>query len=348
MKTILFCGGGSAGHVIPNIALIEELKENFKCVYIGTDGIEKDICAQNNVEFYKCNTPKLVRGKILVNLKLPFKLIKSVKQTDELLDIIKPDLIFSKGGYACVPVVLSAKKRKIAVITHESDLQPGLATKFIARRCNKVLTSFPQTAKKFGNGIYSGSPMRKNLFNAERAKALEHFGLDFRPTVVVLGGGSGSKIINENIRKIAGKICKDYNILHLCGKNNIVATSIYGYKQIEFAKDMGLVYACADAAVSRCGSNTAFELMALKIPTLFIPLANSASRGDQIDNAEYFKEKGLCSVLNEKMLTPENLYNAVLSIINDRKIKAALGKSDFKCGNELIKTEIIRTLRQQS
>ena len=348
MKTILFCGGGSAGHVIPNIALIEELKEHFKCVYIGTDGIEKDICAQNNVEFYQCNTPKLVRGKILVNLKLPFKLIKSVKHASEQLDKIKPDLIFSKGGYACVPAVLAAKKRKIAVITHESDLHPGLATKLIARRCNKVLTSFPQTAKKFGNGIYTGSPMRKNLFSADRAKALEYFGLDFRPTIVVLGGGSGSKIINENVRKIAGKLCKEYNILHLCGKNNLADTNIYGYKQIEFARDMGLVYACADAAVSRCGSNTAFELIALKIPTLFIPLANSASRGDQIDNAENFKQKGLCCVLSEKELTSESLYSATRNIINDKKIKAALNKCDVKCGNDLIKTEVLRTLRQQS
>ena len=348
MKTILFCGGGSAGHVIPNIALIEELKDNFKCVYVGTDGIEKDICAQNNVEFYECNTPKLVRGKILVNLKLPFRLIKSVNKAGELLDIIKPDLIFSKGGYACVPAVLAAKKRGITVITHESDLHPGLATKFIARRCNKVLTSFPQTAKKFGNGIYVGSPIRKNLFNVNRAKALEYYGLDFRPTILVLGGGSGSKIINENISKIAAKLCKDYNILHVCGKNNLANTSIYGYKQIEFAKDMGMVYACADAAISRCGSNSAFELMTLKIPTLFIPLGNSASRGDQIDNAEYFKDKGLCNVLNEKELTPENLYDSILSVINDKNIKTALNKCDVKCGNELIKTEVLRTLRQQS
>ena len=347
MKTILFCGGGSAGHVIPNIALIEELKEHFNCVYMGTNGIEMDICAQNGVKFYECNTPKLVRGKILTNLTLPFKLIKSVKNAGKLLNEIQPDLIFSKGGYACVPAVLAAKKRNTAVITHESDIQAGLATRFIARRCKKVLTSFPQTAKKFGNGIYTGSPMRKNLFNVDKAAALERFGLDFRPTVVVIGGGSGSKIINENIRKIAVKVCKDYNILHLCGKNNATDANIYGYRQIEFARDMGLVYACADAAVSRCGSNTAFELMALKIPTLFIPLANSASRGDQIKNAEYFKAKGLCEVLSEKELTPDTLYSGIMGILKDSKIKAALDKCDVKCGNELIKTEVARTLRQQ-
>ena len=345
MKTILFCGGGSAGHVIPNIALIEEFKSAYNCVYIGTGGIEKEICKQNNVEFYECNTPKLVRGKILVNLKLPFKLFKSVGQAGKILDEIKPDMIFSKGGYACVPAVMAAKKRNISVITHESDIQPGLATKFIARRCKKVLTSFPQTAHMFRNGIYTGSPMRKNLFEGDRAKAMEHFDLDFRPTVLVLGGGSGSKIINENIRKIAAKVCKDYNILHLCGKNNVVESNIYGYKQIEFAQNMGQIYSCADVAVSRCGSNTAFELLALKIPTLFIPLANRASRGDQVKNAQFFKENGLCEVLNESDLNAESLFNGISSVLSNGKIKAALERSTVKCGNNLIKTEVQRTLR---
>lgn len=347
MKTILFCGGGSAGHVIPNVAIIDELKDNFKCVYMGTEGIEKDICKQNNIEFYECNTPKLVRGKIFVNLTLPFKLFKSVGHATEILNEIKPDLIFSKGGYASVPVVMAAKKRNIPVITHESDIKPGLATKFISKRCKKVLTSFPQTAKMFKNGIYTGSPMRMKIFGADRLKAMEKFKLDFRPTVIVLGGGSGSKVINENIRAIANKICRDYNLIHICGKNNIVSSNIYGYRQIEFTDDMGEVYSCADAAVSRCGSNAAFELIALKIPTLFIPLENSASRGDQVENAEYFKNSGLCEILREKDLSPETLYSGIIKTLNDSKIKAALNASDVKCGNNSIKTEVLRTIRQQ-
>lgn len=347
MKTILFCGGGSAGHVIPNIAIIEELKSDYNCIYIGTDGIEKQICASNGVKFYECNTPKLVRGKILCNITLPFKLFSAQKRAGEILDDIKPDLIFSKGGYACVPSVIAAKKRKIPVISHESDLEPGLATKFIARRCKKILTSFPTTARKFDNGIYSGSPMRRNLFNRDRAAARERFGLDFRPTVLVLGGGSGSKALNENIRKIADKICKEYNVLHLCGKGNAVLSNIYGYRQVEFSDDMGEVYACCDCAVSRCGSNAAFELLALKIPTIFIPLQNSASRGDQVKNAEYFNKEGLCKILYERDLNPENLYNSIVDVMKDSKIKAALDKSDIKCGNEKIKTEVLRTLRQQ-
>lgn len=347
MKTILFCGGGSAGHVIPNIALIEELKGSYNCVYMGTDGIEKQICAQNGVKFYQCNTPKLVRGKILKNLALPFKLVSAKRNAKRILNEIQPDLIFSKGGYASVPAVLCAKKLNIPVITHESDLNPGVATKFIAKRCKKVLTSFPSTAKRFDNGIYTGSPMRKNLFGRNKADARERLGLDLRPTLLVLGGGSGSKIINENVRKIANDICKDYNILHVCGKGNAVSSNLYGYKQIEFAEDMGEIYACADIAVSRCGSNSAFELLAQKIPTVFIPLQNSASRGDQVENAEYFKNAGLCEVIYERDLTPENLYEVICGLFKNGKIRAALDLSEIKRGNEKIRTEVERTIRRQ-
>ena len=151
MKKIAFCGGGSAGHVIPNIAVIENLGKDAEACYIGTDGIEKRICQSNGVDFYECEAVKLVRGKILCNLLLPFRLIKSVKSAGKVLDEIKPDLIFCKGGYACVPPALAAKKRNIPVITHESDVSSGLANKFIAKRCKKVLTSFPSAARSFPN-----------------------------------------------------------------------------------------------------------------------------------------------------------------------------------------------------
>lgn len=346
MKKIMFCGGGSAGHVIPNIAVIECLDGIFQCVYMGTDGIEKNICEQNRVEFFECEAAKLVRGKILCNLALPFRLFKSVKKAGKILDEVKPDLVFCKGGYACVPPALAAKKRGIPVITHESDVSAGLANKFIARRCNKVLTTFPQTATAFGRGICTGSPMRKNLFGRNAAEARRFFGLDMRPTLVVLGGGSGSRKINAFVRDIASKVCKDYNILHICGKGNAVNADIYGYKQIEFESDMGLVYACADGAVSRCGSNTANELIALKIPTLFIPLENRRSRGDQVKNAEYFCGAGLCRVLRESELSDKRLTEEIYRLFNDGALKKALGRSSVKCGNDRIIREIYNTVNR--
>lgn len=341
----MFCGGGSAGHVIPNVAIIEELDGITDNLYMGTDGIEKSICAANGIEFFECSAVKLVRGKILCNLLLPFKLFKSVGEAGKILDGQKPDLVFCKGGYACVPAAVAAKKRGIPVITHESDLTAGLANKFIARYCRKVLTSFPSTARDFGNGIFTGSPMRKKLFNRDKVEARAKFGLDMRPTILVLGGGSGSEIINAHVRNVAPVVCRDYNILHICGKGRKVDADIYGYKQIEFADDMGLCYACADVAVSRCGSNAAHELIALKIPTLFIPLENRRSRGDQIKNAEYFESLGLCRILREGNLTDGALVGRTTALFNDKKIKSALAASAVKCGNEKIVKEILSILK---
>lgn len=345
MKTILFCGGGSAGHVIPNIAIIEELRGIYNCKYIGTGGIEKKICLENGVEFYELAAPKLIRGKFLKNLSIPFRLYKSVKRAGELLDEIRPSLIFSKGGFAALPPVLAAKKRNIPVITHESDLEPGLTTKIIAKRCVRVLTSFPSTAKKFKNGIFTGPPIRGSAIKANRAAALEKMGLDLRPTVLVAGGGSGSKAINGAVREILFDLCKYVNVLHLCGQGNRTEHNIYGYKQIEFTQNMGGVYSCADAAVARCGSNTAFELIANRIPTLFIPLDNGASRGDQIKNAEYFKAARLCNVLYEKDLTPTGLKEGIMQTLKDGKIKAALDKTIIKNGTQNIISEIRRLIQ---
>lgn len=332
----MFCGGGSAGHVIPNIALIEQLKDEYDISYIGTAGIEKEICAANGVKFYESDAVKFVRGKIFINLAIPFKLIKSIKSAGKIIESVKPDLLFCKGGYVCIPPAFAAHKKKIPVITHESDIDAGLANKIIAKKCDYVLTSFPAAADNFKNGIFAGSPMRESLFGRDKDEARRHFGLDQRKTLIVFGGGSGSKIINDNLRKSVSEICKKYNVLHICGKNNTVDSNIYGYKQIEFCKDMGLAYACADGAVARCGSNSANELIALKIPTVFIPLQNSATRGDQIKNCEYFLQKGLCRALGERELTPLSLKNSVNALFEDEKLKAALLKSTTPCGNEKI------------
>lgn len=344
MKKILFCGGGSAGHVIPNIALIEELSE-YDTRYMGTGGIEENICKINEIPFYKFDAVKLVRRKILCNLAIPFKLIKSIKQAGRILDEIKPDLLFCKGGYVCIPPAIAARKRKIPILAHESDIDAGLANKLIASKCEKMLTAFPVTASKFKNGKFIGTPMRKHLFGRNKQEAKAAFNLDSRPTLLVFGGGSGSKIINENIRKIAFELCKKINILHLCGKGNKLDTNIYGYKQIEFAEDMGLIYACADAAVARCGSNSANELIALKIPTLFIPLNNSSSRGDQVKNADYFLSVGLCRTLSEKGLNPEILKKEIVALLQDDKLKTALDHGKIECGNYAIIREIKSTLR---
>lgn len=346
MKKIMFCGGGSAGHVMPNIALYEKLCDRYEIYYIGTDGIEKNICHSFGLKFFKFDGVKLVRGKIFCNLAIPFKLFKSVKQCRQILQSVKPDLLFCKGGYASLPPALAAAKENVPVLTHESDITAGIANKLIASKSLKVLTSFPQTAKKFKNGVCTGSPMRENLFGVDKQAARAELGLDSRPTVLVFGGGSGSKIINDNLRQIIFKLCRKFNVLHVCGKGNVVESSVYGYKQIEFCNDMGKLYACADYAVARCGSNSAHELIALKIPTLFIPLNNGASRGDQVKNAQYFKNSGLCHVLDERELTPQTLLSGIEELAADKNLKTALEHANVECGNDKIIYEIERAINR--
>lgn len=346
MKKITFCGGGSAGHVMPNIAIYECIADKYDVSYMGTCGIEKSICENFGVNFYEFDGVKLVRGKILCNLSIPFKLLKSVSQCKKILQKLNPDILFCKGGYASLPPAFAAAKLGIPVITHESDITAGLANKLIASKSKLVLTSFPSTASEFKNGLHVGSPMRNNLFNRDKKASRKAFGLDDRPTVLVFGGGSGSKAINDCLRKSVFELCQKFNILHLCGRGNAVETSVYGYKQIEFCNDMGAAYACADYAVARCGSNSAFELLALKIPTLFIPLDNGSSRGDQIKNAEYFSSLNLCKVLSEGDLSPDTLKNVIKELIDDEKIKTALGNFNTECGNAKIIKEIEKIINR--
>ena len=208
MRKILFTGGGSAGHVVPNIALIEQLlsEGNTEVCYIGTNGIEKSIVAQWHIPYYTIDCPKLIRGGgvkgLKQNLKIPFAFRRAYKQAKKGLQTFKPDAVFSKGGYVALPVVFAAKKLKIPGFAHESDFSPGLANKLSARACQKIFTSFPETAKKFRRGVHSGAPIKRAVLSATRTDARRRLGIDSSQTVIlVFGGGSGSKIINEALRK---------------------------------------------------------------------------------------------------------------------------------------------------
>ncbi|MGN1104332.1 MAG: UDP-N-acetylglucosamine--N-acetylmuramyl-(pentapeptide) pyrophosphoryl-undecaprenol N-acetylglucosamine transferase [Candidatus Coproplasma sp.] len=345
MKKIVFCGGGSAGHVIPNIAIIEAVPPQFYPCYIGTGGIEKDICNKNQIPFYEFDGVKLIRGKFFCNLTIPFKLLKSVSHCKKILKKVNPALLFCKGGYASLPPALAAAKLKIPIIIHESDITMGLANKIIAGKAKLILTSFPQTANNVKNGLCTGSPMRKCLFGQNAAEAKKQLDLDLRPTILVFGGSSGSSAINSALRKILIPLCKKYNVVHLCGKGKLIESNIYGYRQIEYADNMGELYACADYAVARCGSNSAFELIAHKIPTLFIPLDNGATRGDQVENAKYFLNKGLCRVLRERELTPSTLETEIKELISDQKIKTALREDDTQCGTDNVIRAILSVVK---
>ena len=342
MKKILFTGGGSAGHVVPNLAIIEEVKNEADICYMGTDGLEKNLVAPLKIPYWEISCPKFVRSFSLKNFKIPAEFLRAEKKAAEGLKAFRPDIVFSKGGYEALPVVFAAKKLKIPCLTHESDLSPGLANRLMARKCRYVLTSFPETAERFKNGKYCGSPLRKELFNGRRTEAIKKYGLAAgKKTVLVFGGGSGSRAINDGLRKYVSALSRKYNVLHLCGKGNVVESNIPCYVQKEFEPDMGAAYAAADLVVSRAGSNAIFEILALKKPSLLIPLEGQ-SRGDQAENAAYFQKRHLCRVL--KQADMDFLPEAIEDALADEELLSALAVSDFAGGNSNILHELHRFL----
>ena len=322
MKKIVLTGGGTAGHVTPNIALLPKLRElSFDISYIGSyEGIEKDLIEAAGVPYYGISSGKLRRYLDLKNLSDPFKVVKGLGQSIRLLKKLKPDIVFSKGGFVSVPVVLAAKFCHIPVIIHESDITPGLANKIAMPAARKICCNFPETLKYLPSekAILTGSPIRQELLTGEAslAKSYCHFTTD-KPVLLVVGGSTGSKVINDAIREQLPVLLKDFQVIHLCGKgnldNNLVGTE--GYAQFEYVsqqlKDM---FALADIVVSRAGANAICELLALRKPNILIPLSAAASRGDQILNAKSFKKQGFSYVLEEENLTKDTLMDAIRTV----------------------------------
>ena len=348
MKKIMFVGGGSAGHVVPNIALIECVLRmgKYDVCYMGTDGLEKGLVASLHIPYYKISCPKFIRGTGVAafknNWNIPAKFRQAVAEAREGLRAFSPDLVFSKGGYVSLPVVTAAKKMGIPCLTHESDYSLGLANKLMAKNCTAVLTAFPETAKKVRNGEYVGQPIRKSLFSASKhgAKADYCEGTK-KPVLLVLGGGSGSVAINDAVRKHIRTLCAKYFVLHVCGRGNVVDSNIKDYRQFEYVENIGDLYAAADVVVSRAGAGATFEALALKKPTVLIPLAKQ-TRGDQLENARYFEKRGLCKVLLEEDI--DGLREAIDEAYADEGLKEALACSRYGEGTANTMCQIFRHL----
>ena len=333
MKYILFTGGGSAGHVVPNLALMREIRYSHRVAYMGTGGIEKRLVTEEGFPFFEVDCPKLYRSLTPKNLSIPFALHRAKREALAVIGRERPDLVFSKGGFASYPAVWAAHKCGIPVLTHESDLSAGLCTRLIAKKCTYVLTSFPETAQRFKNGKYVGSPIRRDVLSGERTRARKKYSFTEAPVLLVLGGGSGSRALNDAVRKNLDVLLPRLQILHLCGKGNLLENPPEGYVQREFERDMGSAYACADVVLSRAGSNTVFELLALKKPAVLVPLAH-ASRGDQVENALYFQRRGLVRVLEEGAL--DGLSEEVFAALEDEHLRAALAAASFSSATERI------------
>ena len=327
MKRIVLTGGGTAGHVTPNIALIPKLKEaGFDIHYIGSyEGIEHTLITDLGIPYYGISSGKLRRYIDVKNLSDPFRVLKGYAQARGLLKKLKPDVIFSKGGFVSVPVVLAAKRRKIPVIIHESDMTPGLANKICIPAASRVCHNFPETAKYLpeGKAVLTGSPVRGELFSGspDEGRKLCGFGTG-KPVLLVTGGSLGSAVINRAVRSRLDDILERYQIIHLCGKGNAAEElrGKKGYMQFEYAgAELPHLFAAADIVISRAGANAICELLALRIPNILIPLSLAASRGDQILNAESFAKQGFSKVIMEEDLTAERLLEAVNEVYADRQ-----------------------------
>lgn len=326
MKKIVLTGGGTAGHVTPNIALLPRLKElGYEIHYIGSyDGIEKKLIEQCNIPYYGISSGKLRRYFDWKNFSDPFKVIKGYGQARALLRKLKPDVVFSKGGFVSVPVVLAAKHRKIPAVIHESDITPGLANKLAIPNACKVCCNFPETLKYLpaDKAVLTGSPIRQELLSGSRTNGLSYCKFQSgKPVIMVIGGSSGSQFINEVVRSLLPELLKDYQVLHLCGRGNLDPSldNTNGYAQFEYAnKELADMFALADLVVSRAGANAICELLALKKPSVLIPLSLEASRGDQILNARSFDNSGYAKLLMEEDVNDTSLLEAINYVYNNR------------------------------
>lgn len=337
MKKIVFTGGGTAGHIIPNLAIINDIKNRAQIFYIGSNGLEKKLVQEKNIDFFEISSTKLKRSLSFSNLLIPFKLIKAYNEAKKILKKIKPDVIFSKGGYVSLPVVLASHKLKIDVIAHESDLTMGLANKLCKNKCKIICTSFETTAKNLKNGLFTGSPIRKEIFCGNIQNAQKLFKQPTKkPTILVVGGSLGSKIINEIIFQIIDNL-KEFNFIHIVGKGNKKEINKENYVQLEYADNIQDLFALADIVISRAGSNAVNEILALNKPNILIPLSKKASRGDQILNAKYFQEKGYSKVIFEEDLNAINLIANIKNLYKNKEdyIKN-MKQSNVKFANEKI------------
>lgn len=327
MKKIILTGGGTAGHVTPNIALLPRLREaGFEITYIGSyHGIEKQLLKEQKIPYYGISSGKLRRYFDIKNFSDPLKVIKGLAQSIRLMRKIKPDLVFSKGGFVSVPVILAARFCHIPSIIHESDLTPGLANKLAIPNAAKVCCNFPETLKYLpeDKAVLTGSPIRSELLSGNKENARKNCNFtNEKPILFIVGGSSGSKFINDTIRGLLPELLKTYQIIHMCGKGNIEESlnRTAGYKQYEYiGAELSDIFALADLVISRAGANSICELLALQKPNILIPLSANASRGDQILNAQSFEKQGFSVVIEEEVITPDKLLNMIHETYKNRE-----------------------------
>ena len=326
MKKIVLTGGGTAGHVTPNIALLPSLQEaGYEITYMGSyDGIEKKLIEDFNLPYVGIATGKFRRYLDLKNLTDPFRVIKGFGEARKFLKTYKPDVVFSKGGFVSVPVVRAAASLGIPCIIHESDMTPGLANKLCIPVAKKVCCNFPETYQMLpaNKAVLTGSPIRAELAQGNKITGLDMCGFTAnKPVIMVIGGSLGAANVNKAVREALPQLLTKYQIVHLCGKGKLDESLLDtpGYKQFEYIKaELKDLFAMADLVISRAGANAICELLALRKPNILIPLPAASSRGDQILNAKSFEDQGFSIVIDEEVLTTELLTEKVDALYESR------------------------------
>ena len=355
MKKIVLTGGGTAGHVSPNLALIPRLlQEGYEIDYIGTEkGIEREMIARvPQVHYHAVKSGKLRRYFSWQNFTDPFRVVAGAVQSARLMGKLKPDVVFSKGGFVSVPVVFGAWLHHIPVVCHESDLTPGLANKLCRPFARKFATTFPECAAALGpKAEMTGTPLRPELFDGSRAKGLALLGFTgTKPVLLMMGGSLGAQSVNKVLREALPDLLLSFDLSHICGKGNLAPEleGTPGYKQLEFVdKELPDILATADLVLSRAGSNALCEFQALGKPMLLVPYPKGASRGDQILNAQSLEKRGLCRVLLQENLTRASLTAALNRLWADREqLEEALRKAPPADGTRRV-LEMIEEVQQK-
>ena len=354
MKKIVMTGGGTGGHVTPNLALIPRLQQDgWEVHYIGAaNSIEQQlITAVPGVQYHCVSVGKLRRYFDPKNFSDPFRVIKGVTQATHIIRRIKPNVVFSKGGFVSVPVVYGAHLNRVPIVTHESDLTPGLANKLCLPFASAQCCTFPEAVQYArGKGVYTGTPIRPEIFDGDAERGMKRFGLDANlPVLMVVGGSSGAQAINECVREALPKLTECFQVLHLCGRGNLSdeLMNVPNYVQVEYLDaEMADAYACADVLISRAGSNSLCEIVALRKPALLIPYPMGASRGDQILNAESFEKRGLSHVLQQHDMTPETLSQEIIRLYHERgALMDAMAKEKMEGGIDRVLEQIYKYAR---
>ncbi len=353
MKRIILTGGGTAGHVTPNIALLPGLKElGYDVQYIGSyNGIEKELVEQFGVPYHGISSGKLRRYFSWQNFTDPFRVLKGFGEARKLIKSLQPSIVFSKGGFVSVPVVMAAKHCNVPCIIHESDMTPGLANKLAIPSATKVCCNFPETLAHLpkDKAVLTGSPIRQELFTGNREAALKFCGLTSdKPVILIIGGSLGSVVVNQAVRGILPELLKEFQIIHLCGKNKLDPSlnDLEGYVQFEYIQDeLKDLLALSDLVISRAGANSICEILTLHKPNLLIPLSAKASRGDQILNARSFERQGFSAVLEEEALSQEVLLEAIRTLYKNKDSYIAAMKTSSQ--QDSIKT-ILKLIEETS